>query len=786
MDTHELHFFSGSSNPTSAVPLQRFLPPLPPGVVSTWLAENVPLGSWVLDPLGASPALALEAAQAGYRVLVASNNPILSFITETLASAPSNADAQSALAGLATARRGEERLEQHIRQLYVSECDTCAEPVTVQAFLWRKGEAQPTARLYDCPNCGQSGEHPVTQADLERLKAMGGDKLQRSRALQRVILNEEEHRADVEEALANYLPRPLYVLFTLANRIEGLGLPPERARLLQALLISAFDQGNALWPWPGARSRPKQLIIPTQFRENNLWLALEDAAREWVNQSGPLPVTHWPDLPPAGQGGICLFRGRIKALMPLPKDIDLRAILTAFPRPNQAFWTLSVLWSGWLWGAEAALPLRNVLDRRRYDWNWHTSAIHNALSAVASSLPAEIPFFGLLPELVPGFLSAVITACEASGFHLEGLALRSDQEIAQGLWQTTARAASDTRTTGRPVEREAPLPRAEDLEKTVHEALRADLLARNEPAPYLTEYTAGMASLAMSGSLPRNTSNIPGDLLSRVQAILARTFSDRAAFKVYGGSSEEERGAWWLARDPVYIENNAELPLADRVEMEIVRFMQKQADFTFEELEQRVCAQFPGLLTPTIELVRACLESYGEVIPPSPGSKTGVDVVSSAQFQHWRMRSSELAAARKADLQQIRTTLGEVGRRFGFTINEHGSTLAWERQGAVVWWFGLMASSIFSRYILAASPEAIGGRVLVLPGSRARLVSFKLRRDPRLQEAMSGSQTPWRFLKFRHLREMAEQADITAANWAALLDEDPLTGDAVQMQLFGD
>ncbi|RPJ50003.1 MAG: hypothetical protein EHM21_05895, partial [Chloroflexi bacterium] len=407
MELTGLHFYPGSAIPPAspaAFPLLRFLPPLPPGIVSAWLSENIPAGSWILDPLGASPALTLEAAQAGYRILVASNNPILSFMTETLAAAPKPADFQSVLAELAMSRRGDERLEHSIRQLYQTQCDTCAETVAAQAFLWRKSEAQPFARLYDCPKCGQSGEHPVTPADLDRLKIMGGDKLQRARALQRVILNEDERRADVEEALGNYLPRPLYVLFTLANKVEGLGLPPERARLLQALLISAFDQGSALWPWPGGRSRPKQLIIPTQFRENNLWQALEEAAREWVNQPNPLPVTHWPELPPAGQGGICLFRGRIKALMPLPGEIDLRAVLTAFPRPNQAFWTLSVLWSGWLWGAEAALPLRNVLDRRRYDWNWHTSAIHNALSAVASNLPAEIPFIGLLPELVPGFL----------------------------------------------------------------------------------------------------------------------------------------------------------------------------------------------------------------------------------------------------------------------------------------------------------------------------------------------------------------------------------------------
>jgi hypothetical protein len=81
-----LYFYPGTGSPP-ALPLARFLPPVPTGMASAWLKENVPRGSWLLDPLGSSPSLALEAARAGYRVLVACNNPILSFMIETLAAA---------------------------------------------------------------------------------------------------------------------------------------------------------------------------------------------------------------------------------------------------------------------------------------------------------------------------------------------------------------------------------------------------------------------------------------------------------------------------------------------------------------------------------------------------------------------------------------------------------------------------------------------------------------------------------------------------------------------------
>lgn len=804
MDHPELRFYPGSESDAAAgaaagIPLSRFLPPLQPGMAAAWLAENVPQGSWLLDPLGASPALTLEAAQAGYRVLVASNNPILSFATETLARAPRSADFQSAIAELAMAKRGEERLQHHLQSLYQTVCASCGEPVQPQAFLWRKDEPEPFARLYDCPKCGQSGEHPIAQADLDRLKAMGGDKLQRARALQRVILNQDAHRADVEEALENYLPRPLYVLFTLANKLEGLGLSPERARLLQALLISTFDQGSTLWPWPGGRSRPKQLTVPPQFRENNLWLALEEAVKEWAHQPGPIPVTRWPDLPPesnggsklsqtaAGRGGgICLFRGRVKALMPLPETIQLGAVLTVFPRPNQAFWTLSALWSGWLWGPEAALPLLNVLDRRRYDWNWHTTAIHSALAAVATTVAPETPFFGMLPELAPGFLSAVVTASNAAGFRLEGLALRcglasrSEQEFAQGLWRP------DTAARERAPERgEAALPDPAGMENAAREAIQADLLARNEPAPYLTEYAAGLASMVQSGAMSRGLGSIPGDLLNRVQAALARTFADRSLLKLYGGPADEERGAWWLAKAPAETtggEQPGGLPLADRVEMEVVRFMQRQPVFTFEELDRRVCSQFPGLLTPPVDLVRACLESYGEIIPGHAGD---------ALQGSWRMRENENSAARKADLQEVRTSLARIGQQMGFTIKEQEHALIWEADGAPAWRFYAMASSILSRYVLAALPGG-GQRVLLIPGSRAHLVRFKLRRDPRLAETLGDSETPnllfppWRIIKFRHLRDIASRADLSLTTWESMLDEDPLTDEATQMLLFGE
>src|SRR5215212_6822128 len=155
-------------SPAEPGPLARFTPPLEEGVISTWLPLHVPSGSWVLDPFGFSPRLVLEAARTGYRVLVAVNNPITRFLLETSAKPPSEADFKAAIADLAVAKKGDERLAAHLQSLYLTTCEKCGQQIQAESFLWHKGEIAPYARTYTCPHCGDSGERPVQHDDIER------------------------------------------------------------------------------------------------------------------------------------------------------------------------------------------------------------------------------------------------------------------------------------------------------------------------------------------------------------------------------------------------------------------------------------------------------------------------------------------------------------------------------------------------------------------------------------------------------------------------------------------
>ncbi len=86
---------------------------------------NTQPGSLMLDPLGAHPLLAVEAAMSGRRVLMARNNPILWLLLESICRAPGSNHLWRVLSPILVSRRGEESMEEHLRGLYATPCAGC-------------------------------------------------------------------------------------------------------------------------------------------------------------------------------------------------------------------------------------------------------------------------------------------------------------------------------------------------------------------------------------------------------------------------------------------------------------------------------------------------------------------------------------------------------------------------------------------------------------------------------------------------------------------------------------
>jgi hypothetical protein len=730
-------YISGT-RPINPGPLARFLPPLEEGTVSAWLGRHVKQGDWLLDPFGFSPRLVVEAARAGYRVLVTSNNPITRFLLEMAASAPSEAELKSSLAELGASRKGDERLETHLQNLYLTPCEKCGKEIQATSFLWRKGEEAPYARVYECPHCEDKGERTITSADVDRAQALSKTaSLHRARVLERVAPPNDPDREYAEEALQVYLPRAIYALATLVNRLDGLDTTEERRRLITALILAACDSANSLYS--SDRPRPKQLTVSNQFRENNIWFALEEAIHLFSVTSSKVPFEAWPRKIP--EGGLCIFDGRLKSLAEqVRKEIPIAAVIGAIPRPNQVFWTLSALWSGWLWGREAAEPFKVGLRRRRYDWGWSATALGSAFHHMNDLLPLGTPVFCLLPEPEPSFLTSALTSASAVGFDLKGLALRTGHDPIQILWQ---RGEHLLRETNKP-----------DLD-IVRSAIADHLNERGEPASYMHIHTTGLIVLGRFHALKQPDQEFD-EALRQTHLTIDSALKGDPRFIHYSSSEGVETGLWGL-RGAASSDS-----LADRVEVEIVDYLQKNQNCIYLEIENELYARFPDLLTPSKALIYHVLNSYATK-----------DVAA------WHVRPEDTSSNRRAELRKVSELLESLGRRLGYTVEREDRALLWKDGQTIVHVLYPIASALIGR-VLNENRHPAENCILVIPGGRAALAVYKQQRDPVLAERMKG----WRILKFRLARALMDIPVLTRETFEEQIASDPVEKTEGQMMMF--
>ena len=717
-------------------PLSRFLPPLEEGVISAWLSHQTLTGNWLLDPFGFSPRLVLEAARSGYRVLVTANNPITRFLLEIFANPPPESEFMAALADLGAVKKGDERLESHLQSLYLSTCEKCNQPVQAQAFLWKKGEDAPFGKIYDCKHCGDSGEKNTNEEDKEHAKKIATtDTLHRSRLFERVVSLKDEDRAYAEEAIEHYLPRPLYALTTIINRLDSLNLSAERKQALTALVLLACDAGNTLWAHPEERKRPKQLSTPNQFREDNVWMMLERGVSLFVESGSPVVCEAYPKKIPES-GGVLIYDGRLRDLAnQVQREIPIAAVIGSVPRPNQAFWTLSALWAGWLWGKEFVEPYKIALKRRRYDWAWSATALFAMFNHLNNLIADDVPMFGILPEPEPAFLTSAITAAHYAGFQLQSVALRTELDPVQIVWKSA--------------QKQDPKPVDAD---SIKNSMREFLMIRGEPAKYFYVHLAGLIALVENNSLKQDEDEFD-EALRKTQNLFETILSDDKMFVHYSSGENVDTGMWGL------VLAISEESLSDRIEKAIVIYLQKNPHAIFLEVEEDLYTQFTGLMTPSKGLIYAVLNSYAQ--------KDGA---------RWKLRDEDIASARRDEVNNVFASLEEIGNRLNYDSSSDDKVLTWSEQGTPVKKFYVMASALVNKALENADDQT----VLVMPGGRAELLAYKQERDPSLKEQLK----KYRLVKYRLLRSLLEVTVLTRETFEEQIANDPVEKSTGQMMMF--
>lgn len=737
----DISFAPGDSKPGPS-PLSRFIPPLESGSVRRALHRFAAPGELLLDPFGASPRLAIEAAAAGRAVLVAVNNPIIRYLLRHTARPFSLEQLQASLSHLATATKDGGRLEPFLLDLYRTRCSRCREWVSAEYFVWDRELGELILRFYTCPHCNHSIEEPVTEDDRARAGEFTPRGLHHAMALEQLAPRDSPDRQHAEDALAVYPERAIFAVVTLLNKIEQLEHGQEAA---QALMLSALDQANALWGHPEGRSRPLQLVASARYLESNVWRALERAIGHWSLEDPAVELHQWEGSPALEPGSITLYAGPVRNLARELPAGSIEHVLSVIPRPNQAFWTLSALWAAWLWGRGAADPIRAVLRRRRYDWAWHAEALRSTLGAVSDRLSQSVRVLGFIPDVEPGFLAAVLAGFDGSGFELTGRALRVAEQQALLTWKLGGSGVGPRQ--------------AGWLDRPMREAVVGALRQRGEPARYALPHAAAWTALAGQRWLANVEASENRSAISVVGERLDQTLGDSQVFLHLGRGQEPESGHYWLADD-----EQVEAPLADRVEELVLSALRAAESVQLEELDADLCLQLPGLLTPDRNYLEDCLRSYAV--------RSGAD-------GRWRLRPEDHPEARAADRAEIAELLEQLGERLGFAVRrDPGVRWRDERDGTELT-FSIHETARFGR----VGPEADvrPGQARVIPGGRGALIAEKARRDPLLRGWLDSGP---RILKFRHVRRLIEDTTLDRSNLMQRLTLDPPGPEDPQLPLL--
>jgi len=735
-----MEFVPGYALPATTF-LGRFLPPLAEGIAARYVERYSKPGDLIFDPFGQSPQVPFEALRLERRVLVAGHNPISRLALSLALRPPSEAELRSALTRLADIPKDGGRLETYLKGLYRTSCAACGADAGADEVEWVEGE--PVSKTYTCEQCHHLAQRePVSEADrgwAKRFTAHGLDYLY---LLDRVAPAADPARANAEEALAVYPPRTQIAIAAVLTRFDTLAVDRDMRRSLAALIVAALEATCVL-----TQERPRALTaLPRRYIEKNFWLALEQASGLLGGAPGKEASISLPDLL-AGRSGIHLSQEAAHELAPRLPAGGCALVIAALPRPTQAFWTLSALWSAWLWGRASAATLHGMLLRRRYDWDWHAHALGRVFAQSKPTLPQHSGgrWVGLMAEAEPGFVAAALTAGAAAGFTLAGAALRADTAEAQFLWTLGDGGAAS-----------AAAPPGSTAVETARRAAEAALHARAEPVRWPTLHFGAWQMLAQQGLLAATD-----DPVTSLHRRLDPVFRDAQHFcRLEAEAKDDLSTGLWFLPEGVKL---AELPLADRVE-EAVRYQLLSGQpISTQAVMSAICAGFPGLLTPDQSLVRACLQSYAHEVTR----------------EMWQLRPEDAASARALELDTILAQLRVLAVRHAFDVADTNPQ-AWREGGETVYLFAVTTMAALSAHWLGPRLHA-RRRFLVLPGGRAELAAFKLRRDPRLKAAMQ--RDDWVILKFRQVRQMTANTLLTRATLEPAFEADPLDEEVTQLRL---
>lgn len=750
-------------------------------------------GDLVLDPFASQPALARAASASRRRLVLNNASPAALLAALAGAAPPAPAVVDHAFSRIADAPRRGRTLAHHLAALYETICPECAQSMAADCFVWDRQIGEPVEKQYRCPHCGSQGDAPADMVDVAQVSSLEVRGAAYWGLLSRLVKPGDPLTAEARSLQDLYPARALLVLSELLTAAEQRLADSEELRAGRAMILHVMAAGlggNGM----RAGREPGRIQLPRRFVEHNLWLAFEHAHRTLRARPQGDPARRDRALPlasdltrlraPDGEGRVLPTTLSTPELAEHIAPGSVALILTEPPAFDPASYALQFLWSGWLYGREAANRQRAALSIEQWSWDWYTRAVSAALRTLRPLLQPEGRMVLAFGDESARRGMAVLAAAGAAGWRLAA------QASAASLYPPTGRTCwrFELAPAEQPLSGSA-ASLADRAQHSAQEAARQLLDARGEPAPPALVQTACAVRWSELGVLaelarhPEAARQPISFLLAQLRLALARDLPPPGLVFV---AADPDQGGLWLAE-----QLSTQAPLADRVE-QFVAGQLEAGPAAPQALTEATFAAFPGWLTPDAALLAACLESYGQ-----------------PDGELLRLRPEDAPMRRSEDLAGMVRLLVDLGRRLGYEVwlaPQKAPLLAADRLGdeqaaarpadwapaSVVWHaagdpafaFAVVAQAGLHAW-LAAPSEALAGcpRYVALPGGRAGLLDFKLRRCPpwRTRLAWAG----WEFVKFRHLRDLAGQPGLSLAGFRARIGLDPIvTLPGQQLALF--
>lgn len=136
--------------------LERYRPAPPDNLLDAELTAFAAAGDTVLDPWAGAGWSVRRALFHGMRAVAAEPSPFSQMAAIAFLAAPDPGVLDAAFTQLATSRRVDVPLRQHIEELYASRCAACRRPIVVDQFVWPRDGDAPGRKVYTCPGCDAS------------------------------------------------------------------------------------------------------------------------------------------------------------------------------------------------------------------------------------------------------------------------------------------------------------------------------------------------------------------------------------------------------------------------------------------------------------------------------------------------------------------------------------------------------------------------------------------------------------------------------------------------------